>query len=226
MANYNGTDNLEVMADAINYNKHLLSLVLSNAKKDELIVDLGSGIGTFAIELVKNGFSVRCVEPDSKQAAVISAAGLDVSKSLDGIEDETVDYVYSLNVLEHIEDDMAILRQINRKLKFGGKVLIYVPAFQTLYSSMDKKVGHYRRYIKSDLIKKLELANFSIEKARYVDSMGFFASLYFRFAGNDSGTLNRNALIAYDRFVFPISKLCDNLFGLIFGKNVTVLARK
>ncbi|HEY0847585.1 MAG TPA: class I SAM-dependent methyltransferase [Noviherbaspirillum sp.] len=226
MSEYTGTDNLEVMADAINYNHFLSSLVLKHAQKSESIVDFGSGIGTFARELGKRGLRVHCIEPDAKQAAMIAAAGMPVSTSLDELPDGSIDYLYTLNVLEHIEDDVAALRQLHNKLKPGGKILIYVPAFQVLFSSMDRKVGHFRRYTKQDLTAKLRDTQFSIVSAKYVDSIGFFASLYFRFAGNDSGTLNHKALVFYDRVIFPISRICDVLLSPFFGKNVVVFAQK
>lgn len=226
MSEYTGTDNLEVMADAINYNDFLSSLVLKHARKNESIVDFGSGIGTFAREIAKNGFRVHCIEPDAKQAAMIAAAGMPVSTSIEEIPDGSIDYLYTLNVLEHIENDVDALRQLHRKLKPGGKILIYVPAFQVLFSSMDRKVGHFRRYTKHDLTAKLRNTKFNIVSARYVDSIGFFASLYFRFAGNDSGSLNHKALIFYDRVVFPISRVCDVILSPFFGKNVVVFAQK
>ncbi len=226
MSDYTGTDNLEMMEEAINYNSYLLSLILTRAKKDETIIDFGSGVGTFARELAKGGYNVHCIEQDNRQTAGIIASGLPVTRSLDDIDGRAVDYLYSLNVLEHIEDDTAILRQIYDKLRPGGKLLIYVPAFQILFSSMDRKVGHYRRYTKDDLIKKLHVAKFDVEDARYVDSIGFFATLYFRFAGNKSGSLNRRALIFYDRFIFPLSRLCDFFCACFFGKNLVIFAKK
>jgi 2-polyprenyl-3-methyl-5-hydroxy-6-metoxy-1,4-benzoquinol methylase len=96
---YSGTDNLEVMAEAVNYNKFLLTLIFSYAKRGDRIVDFGAGIGTFARELAQNGYRVHCIEPDTRQAQVITAAGLSVSASLEEVEDESVDYLYSLNVL-------------------------------------------------------------------------------------------------------------------------------
>lgn len=226
MCEYSGTDNLEVMAEAVNYNRFLLSLILSCAGRGDSIVDFGAGIGTFARELERQGYRVHCIEPDAAQARAIAVAGLPVSASLEEVDDESVDYLYSLNVLEHIEDDVAMLREWRRKLKPGGKLLVYVPAFQLLYSSMDRKVGHFRRYTRSDLVRKLHLEGFTVKTARYVDSMGFFAALLFRFTGNRSGDLNPRALVIYDRLIFPASKLCDRLFASSFGKNVAVVAQK
>ena len=214
------------MEEAVNYNKYLLSLVSSRAKKDETIIDFGAGLGTFARELAKNGYRVHCIEQDSRQTKSIIAAGLPVSRSLDDIDENTVDYLYTLNVLEHIEDDMEMLRRIYNKIRPGGKLLIYVPAFQVLFSSMDRKVGHYRRYTKKNLIKMLRRAKFDVEDAKYVDSLGFLASLYFRFAGNDSGSLNRKALIIYDRLIFPLSRFCDFCSAYSFGKNLVIFAKK
>jgi SAM-dependent methyltransferase len=225
MSNYTGTDNLEVMADATNYNDYLLSLILAHARKGMCMVDFGAGIGTFARRLAEAGYQVHCIEPDPQQAAHIAAAGLSVLASIDELKDGSIDYLYTLNVLEHIEDDAPCLQQMRRKLKPGGMLLIYVPAFQALFSSMDRKVGHFRRYTRFGLIKKLQAQDFDVIRARYVDSIGFFASLLFRLLGNSSGTLNRGTLVFYDRIVFPISRLCDCAFGRLFGKNVMVLAR-
>lgn len=226
MSDYIGTDNLEAMAGAINYNKFLSSLIMSHAKKNETIVDFGSGIGTFARELNEHGYHVHCIEPDARQAATIAAAGLPVSTSIDELADGSVDYLYTLNVLEHIEDDVATLRLLHNKLRPGGKLLIYVPAFQLLYSSMDRKVGHFRRYTKPRMAKKLRAAEFQILTMRYVDSLGFIAALLFRLVGNDSGSLNHTALMIYDRVIFPLSRMCDVVFSSVLGKNVVVVAQK
>ena len=226
MNNYTGTDNLLVMADANNYNKYLLSLVLYQAKKNEHIVDFGAGIGTFARELSRKGYQVHCIEPDPKQADIIRDAGLPVTTSLAEIEDCSIDYLYTLNVLEHIADDLMMLRQWHQKLKPGGKILVYVPAFQMLYSSMDRKVGHFRRYTKQTLTKKLVEAQFHDMEGSYVDSLGFFATLLFKYIGDDTGALNRRALIFYDRIIFPCSKIFDYLLNSFFGKNVFMVATK
>lgn len=77
--------------------------------------------------------------------------------------DRTADLIYSYNVLEHIKDDVLILKILKEKLNPGGVLLLYLPAFQCLYSSMDKKVGHYRRYTRPRLMSLLQQSGFVIE---------------------------------------------------------------
>lgn len=223
---YSGTDNLEIMAEAVNYNKFLLGLLSKFAVNSKHIVDFGAGIGTFANAMWKKGFLVHSIEPDEIQSRFIESQGLPVQSSLSCVGHNKIDFIYALNVLEHIEDDGAVLMQMHLSLVPGGFVFIYVPAFEILFSSMDHKVGHFRRYTKKDLIAKLKSANFIIEDAQYVDSVGFIAALVFRFINNGSGELNKSVLIFYDRVIFPISRLCDHFFYNLLGKNVWVLARK
>ena len=226
MAEYSGTENLEVMAEAVNYNRYLASLILVNARPGDRVLDIGAGIGTFARELAARGYDVHCVEPDPVQAACITAAGLDVSTDVENIRDGTIDFIYTLNVLEHIEDDTAALRQWRAKLKPGGRILIYVPAFPVLFSSMDRKVGHFRRYTRAELESKVSASGFDVIESRYADSLGFLATLLYKAVGNDSGSVNRRALVAYDRVAFPLSRLGDRVFGRAFGKNVVLTATR
>jgi len=223
---YSGFDNLEAMLLARNYNQYLLHLISRFVGNSRKIVDFGAGIGTFAMAMRNQGYSIDCIEPDELQRQIIESHGISAKPLLVSIDQNQVDYLYSLNVLEHIEDDQAILKEIYSSLVPGGYAFIYVPAFEILFSSMDRKVGHFRRYTKKDLIAKLQSTNFIIEKTQYVDSLGFIAALIFRFINNGSGGLNKRTLVFYDRVIFPISRLCDHLFHNLFGKNVWVLARK
>lgn len=224
MDGYTGTDNLKVMAEAINYNGFLLSLIRNQLRQDLRVLDIGAGIGTFAKALRDDGHDVLCFEPDPKQAEYIQSTGIPVARALEDIECSSLDFIYSLNVLEHIEDDLGTLKQWFHLLKPGGQMLVYVPAFQLLYSSMDRKVGHFRRYTKNDLMAKSRAAGFNIVSARYADSLGFLATVVFKLSNNDSGDINRRALVMYDRYIFPLSKLLDLLLGSMLGKNVYLVA--
>jgi SAM-dependent methyltransferase len=226
MNSYSGTANLEVMASAVNYNEFLTQLVLSSAKPGDRVLDFGAGIGTFAKRVREAGYSITCVEPDACQSDQVARMGIHVVRQLDEIRNQSVDYIYTLNVLEHIEDDVATLRELGRKLSPGGRLLIYVPAFEVLFSSMDRRVGHHRRYTLSGLKAAVEAAGLSTGRGRYADCLGFFASLVYRFLGDDGGRLDERALVMYDRIVFPLSRGADIFFSRFLGKNVSLVATR
>ena len=132
-------------------------------------------------------------------------------------------------MLEHIEDDVQALSDLCNSLSDNGTLVIYVPAFQILFSDLDRKVGHYRRYQKRELKYKLRNSCFKIEKIEYVDSIGFFAAFAIRLLGwRELGNLgNSRSLRFYDKFIFPISKSMDFIgFKYLFGKNLYVVGRK
>ena len=221
---YSGADNLDVMRFAVQYNAALVNLIRKYAGRGRTL-DFGAGIGTFSKLLDRDGYRVECLEPDAAMAARLTDAGFLVHDSLQRTPDTSFDIVIMLNVLEHIEDDAGILREIKGKLVPGGRLFIYVPAFQMLYSSMDKKVGHVRRYTRKTLAKRLDDAGYNILVAKYSDSMGFFASIVFKVFGSSDGTITESSIRKYDRWFFPASAVADRVCNNIFGKNVFVVAQ-
>jgi len=223
---YSGTDNLEVMAEAVNYNAFLANMIERICHGSRLIVDFGAGSGTFAEIVRAQGHDVACIEPDPAQAANLGAAGFPTFASCSEMKPASADAVYTLNVLEHIEDDAAAVRAIADILRPGGRLLVYVPAFPILYGAMDRKVGHVRRYRRRQLVSLLEKAGFTVEHSAYADSLGFAASLAFNAIGSGDGSLNSKAIILYDRIIFPISRLIDTVTAKLFGKNTYAVAMK
>ena len=223
---YTGTDNLEVMREAVNYNRALLDLVKAHVRASDRLLDFGAGTGTFAIALAAEGHDVECVEPDPAQRAMIEAAGLRAHGDLAAIPPGGIDCAYTLNVLEHIEDDLSTIRALGERLVLGGRLVIYVPAFQSLYTSMDRKVGHVRRYRRADLRAKVETAGLTVLRSEYVDSLGFAATLAFRAFGPKSGDIDRDAVRAYDRYAFPLSRRLDRALNRVVGKNVLLVTQR
>ncbi len=76
------------------------------------------------------------------------------------------DTVICLNVLEHVDDHLAALRNIHTSLAPGGKAIILVPQGQWLFSSLDEAVEHYRRYSKTSLAKVMVEAGFEVQSLR------------------------------------------------------------
>lgn len=222
---YSGRENLDAMKHAKNYNQYLIELIAQHAE-GETILDFGAGAGTFAVPIAALKQNVVCVEPDAALQNALATARLQFYPGLGSVPLESLDSAYSLNVLEHIEDDYDVLVELGRRLRQGGKLLIYVPAFKLLFSAMDRHVGHFRRYRRARLEELLRQAGFEILFARYVDSIGFFVTLLYKLIGDRSGIISPRSVMLYDRLVFPLSKLADRVLGGLFGKNLVVVARK
>ena len=195
----------------------------STGSKD--LIDFGAGTGTFAKRLREDGCRVLCIEPDFSQRERLIEAGFEAFPDIHVLRDESLPFVFSLNVFEHIQDDHRAVEQIYQKLAPGGALLLYVPAFHCLWSTLDDKVCHYRRYTKKTL-RMLVRPRFSIEKLQYADSLGFIAALTFRLLRRDSATLTAESIAWYDKWIFPPSRVLDVLFHRFLGKNVFVICRK
>jgi SAM-dependent methyltransferase len=146
--------------------------------------------------------------------------------NITAVADNSAPCIFALNVIEHIEDDSGAIREIRRKLKPGGILLIYVPAFACLWTGLDEKLGHYRRYTKTSLRRLVEQEGFAIEHLRYADCLGFIAALAFRLLNRSASTVTATTINFYDHWLFTPSRVLDKLFDRWFGKNVWVRCRK
>jgi SAM-dependent methyltransferase len=75
-----------------------------------------------------------------------------------------MDTVVWLNVVEHVLDDELVLRNISSSLKTDGRAIIHVPQDQSVDGTLDKVLGHYRRYSEEDLRAKMERAGLRVER--------------------------------------------------------------
>jgi SAM-dependent methyltransferase len=223
---YTGVDNLEVMEQAQNYNQSLVNSVIKYSGKYERLLDFGAGTGYFAERVRQQKPLLQCIEVDLLLSERLKEKGFSANVSLEALASDSVDFVYSLNVLEHIEDDRNILIQMNRCLIDNGKVYIYVPAFPLLYSSMDKKVGHVRRYKIADFKRLAKQSGFKVIHWSYVDSVGFFLSLLYKRLGSKNGDINPKTIKFYDTFLFPLNRFFDFFFSKVLGKNLEIVLEK
>ena len=190
------------------------------------VLDCGAGTGNFALQRRSDGISVVCVEPYGCWRGSLSSSELAAYPDISDIPLKSLDCTYSRNVLEHIEDDRATLEAIHERIRPEGRIIISVPAFNILYSKMDELVGHRRRYRRKDLVEKIEDAGFQVDTATYVDSLGFFLALVYRWIGNDSGVISSGSVKMYDRILFPLSRILDRLLFGSFGKNLLVVGTR
>lgn len=222
---YTGALSLEVMGEARNYNRFLESELVRFIDGAPRALDFGAGIGEFAQRLATRRIQVDCVELDQRQRAHLQTLGHEAFATLD--ETPAVYHrIYTLNTLEHIEDDAAALRGLRDKLAPGGRLFIYVPAFLVLYTEHDRLIGHFRRYHRGELRRKLEQTGFRVERLEYVDSAGFFAWMLLKWLPGDKTSINPSMVKLYDRAFFPASRLGDLALKRLLGKNLLAVAAR
>lgn len=228
---YSGKEELENSSKFLkNYNSEVVKIFFNHFKsKGNKILDFGAGIGTLSTLYEKmSGVKPICIEIDLENRKYLKSKGFVVLKSIFNSKNN-FDAVFSSNVLEHIEDDQKTLNDIYKKLNKDGLLFLFLPAFEILYSDMDKKVGHFRRYSIQDIKKKLKKAKFQIVYCCYLDSLGFFASFVMKIIGYDEkkGIGSPKSLKFYDKYIIPISFFLDRIgLKFFFGKNLILLAKK
>jgi len=226
-ASPHGGENLEVMAEARNYNRFLCDLVRRYSNDADNVVDFGAGIATFSGCLGLPMRDVHCVETESASRDAIVRKGFNAYSDISELPPGSISYAFSLNVLEHIEDDARAIDDLFGVLEPGGRLFVYVPAFNVLYTSMDSHVGHRRRYRLRGLVDLIETAGFAVEKSAYTDALGYFATLALKLIDKrEPAPLNPKLVRFYYRALFPLSRLMSVPLARILGKNVFVVARK
>jgi SAM-dependent methyltransferase len=145
-------------------------------RADLRLLDFGCGTGTMAGHLGRFG-AVTAVDADTEAVAFCRQRGLTDVRHLDGSQlpfgEGEFDVATSFDVLEHIEDDFAALRELRRVLRPGGTFLCGVPAFPFLWGRQDEISHHFRRYVRPELRARLEDAGFDVLRASYFNSILF-----------------------------------------------------
>jgi SAM-dependent methyltransferase len=139
---------------------------------------------------------------------------------------EPFDAVVYLNVLEHVEDDERELRLAAEALRPGGALLVFGPGLEWLYSELDYKAGHYRRYTLRRLHEIARAAGFEVLSLRYFDVVGVLPYLVaYRVLRRPA--ISGSTLWGYDRLLVPVSRRLQQVMRRPpLGKNVVLVARK
>lgn len=115
------------------------------------IADIGAGDRYFDLLLKEQlekynvHSEIICIDANYKNNE-IPEKGILLGTDISQIEDNSMDFCFLMDVMEHVEDDKEFLLDVTKKLKHGGFLIITVPAFQRLFSIHDKFLKHYRRY--------------------------------------------------------------------------------
>jgi SAM-dependent methyltransferase len=89
------------------------------------------------------------------------ASCLKIIDDLRVIEKESFDYLFLFDVVEHVEDDISMLKDVTKRLRRGGTLLISVPAHKKAFGRSDELMGHFRRYEKQELCTLLKRSDYS-----------------------------------------------------------------
>ncbi len=212
-----------------NYNEWLRSLV--EPASAGRVLEVGAGRGTFTLALLQTADHVVAVEPSDRGCAAISL-------TTEGDRRVTVVHGYCAdaaalgpfdgavlsNVLEHIEDDVGVLRELRSLVRPGGCVAVFSPAFELLMSDFDRSIGHVRRYRKRDLEQRFERAGFDIVDARYANVPGFFAWLLVARLLKKRPTDSAVSRF-YDRLIVPTTRWIESRVAPPFGQSILVIGR-
>jgi SAM-dependent methyltransferase len=196
------------------------------------ILDVGCGTGA-NLELLREFGEAEGVDVSHDALAFCRARGLEdvrhgAAEKLP-YEDGAFDLVTALDVVEHLDDDVAGLREMRRVLRPGGRALLFVPAFMFLWGVQDDVSNHRRRYTLDGLRRVVREAGFEVERATYAN-ISFFAPILMgrllmratglRPASENNiniGALNgllgrvlgaESALLRHMNFPFGVSALC------------------
>jgi SAM-dependent methyltransferase len=136
----------------------------------------------------------------------------------------SIDTILCSNVLEHVEDDDAVLARFYRFLPQGGRLVLLVPALRILYNTLDRELGHFRRYTKRELILKLKKNHFHICSLEYFNFFGIFGWFV-------NGTLLRRSLLPagqvrkFNQFV-PLMVQMERWVPTLIGQSLIAIGEK
>ncbi len=212
--------------------------VLKRVGKKGKLLDIGLGTGYNAKLFQTLGFEVDGLDPALEAIAFAKtiAPGVSVIQApfpSTQVTENTYDVVAMLDVLEHLEDDVAALKDVQRVLTSGGVALLTVPAFQFLWTKHDVRAHHFRRYTRSHLKRVIHEAGLDVE---FVSYYNFFLFPPIAFVRSLAKILKKEEGNDFDKTPAILNSLLAALFGceryllrlltLPFGVSLIAVVRK
>ena len=202
------------------------------------VLEVGAGTGTITRKLIERSpdASVVALEPaDNVFASLDAYAALttactaqegDARRTRSADTNDAFDAVLYVNVLEHIADDEQEVRLAAAALRPGGALLVFGPALEALYSELDHKAGHYRRYSLHYLrgsSKGRACASCRCGTSTSWDVLPYL--VVYRWLHHTQ--ISSSTMWGYDRLIVPVSRLIQHVLRHPpAGKNVILVALK
>lgn len=221
---------LERLGTADNYTEWIFSHIEPHLGKE--VLEVGAGHGTFtellsarATRVVATDVSDRCADMlrarfAGNERVTVRDGGTEIAAGMPPFDSAVL-----VNVLEHIKDDDGALLHLADALKPGGRLILWVPAFQLLYSDWDRQVGHYRRYRKGALRAQLTRAGYEVTEIRYVNSVGALGWLMLARLMHGNPT-HEGQIKFFDSYCVPVLRRLESRWGAPFGQSVFAVAAR
>ena len=152
--------------------REILLAMLQGVPTEAAILEIGCSGGPLLIALRRAGYTnARGIDISWVAVEMARQRGVESVEVMDGANltypDESFEVILASNVLEHIKDEYAALRSWLRVLKPSGRLIVFVPAYEALWSEDDEQGGHYRRYTSPSLGAALWKAGFLVTRIAY-----------------------------------------------------------
>jgi SAM-dependent methyltransferase len=196
-------------------------------------LEVGTGHGEYSRRIAArvDELTISDVDPVAVEKARRALEGTPNLRFLvmDGVDPARlggpVDNLVLVNVLEHIEDDAALLARCRESLTPGGVLIVFVPAFALLFSRMDREAGHFRRYQRDALGRLIEASGFQLRRIGYLNAVGFFGWLVNKWLDSAVDSVATNLQVTlYDRLV-PLFRRVDRLLPF-FGQSLLAIGER
>ena len=170
---------LEVLEGANRYNRWIYDRIRGGIGRR--VLEVGCGTGTITQFLADRDLVVGVdVSPEYVRIATdrfrdrpnVVIRLQDITQSIEELRQDRFDSAVSVNVFEHIADDVRALQALHALLEPGGTLTLLVPSHPVLMSPFDRAIGHHRRYTKRSLRPKLESAGFRVRRLRRSNPVG------------------------------------------------------
>jgi 2-polyprenyl-3-methyl-5-hydroxy-6-metoxy-1,4-benzoquinol methylase len=221
---------LSTLEEADNYADWIYDLI--QPYLGDRVLEIGAGHGELTDRLRRNAhvtatdLSKRCVDALSERFEGVSEVDvLQADVAALGAEDRRFDSVVLINVLEHIDDDVTALADLRAVLEPGGQICVFVPAFEGLYSDFDRRIGHRRRYRRSQLASAFDEAGLEVVDAGYVNTVGALAWWLFSRQLGQVPTQGWSVQV-YDKVAVPVVRRLEAGRELRFGQSLLCIGRR
>jgi len=199
------------------------------------ILDVGCGTGA-NLEMLSQFGASEGVDISNEALDFCRQKGLTVQKGLAETlpyPNATFDITTALDVIEHLDDDVAGLKEMYRVTKAGGYSLIFVPAFMWLWGVQDDISHHRIRYSRKQIVERIEQAGFKVERATYAN-FTFFAPVLggrtlMKLTGikpESENNINISALNGLFGKIFSAERFWLKNLDFPFGVSIVLVAKK